>query len=78
VEELSSLLDPSRTAPGLPSGHPFINVMYHYWSSTTHGTSSLWAWYMHLDRVYVDYVNKTMSAYVLPVRGGDGYATGSW
>ena len=38
VEELSSLVDPSRTAPALPTGHPFINVMYHYWSSSTHGT----------------------------------------
>ena len=36
-EELSSLVDPSRSVPALPSGHPFINVKaIHYWSSTQH------------------------------------------
>ncbi len=78
VEELSSLVNPSGTGPVLPSGHPFINVMAYYWSSSTHGTSSLWAWQVHFNIVHMDYVNKTTEAYVLPVRGGNGYATGNW
>jgi hypothetical protein len=40
-EELSSLVDPSRSVPALPSGHPFINVKsIHYWSSTQHDSAS--------------------------------------
>ena len=40
-EELSSLVDPSRSVPALPSGHPFINVKFiHYWSSTQHDSAS--------------------------------------
>ena len=40
-EELTSLVDPSRSVPALPSGHPFINVeAVHYWSSTQHDSVS--------------------------------------
>ena len=40
-EELSSLVDPSRSVPALPGGHPFINVKaIHYWSSTQHDSAS--------------------------------------
>jgi len=40
-EELSSLVDPLRSVPALPSGHPFINVKaIHYWSSTQHDSAS--------------------------------------
>jgi len=35
---------------------------------------------VHLDMVYMDYVNKNyyVQAYMLPVRGGNGYGTGNW
>lgn len=58
VEELSSLVAPTRTNPSLPLGHPFANVgNVHYWTSTrltlnsdeykmvvsfADGTGSLW------------------------------------
>jgi hypothetical protein len=35
IQELASLLDPTRSNPALPAGHPFMNVQnYAYWSST--------------------------------------------
>jgi|KBSMisStandDraft_5_1062788.scaffolds.fasta_scaffold01631_10 hypothetical protein len=44
LQELRSLIDPSRTFPSLPDGHPFLNIHFHvpdpggafdlYWSST--------------------------------------------
>ena len=35
VHELASLIDPSRTNPALPLGHPFLNVQTdYYWSAT--------------------------------------------
>jgi hypothetical protein len=37
VNELASLVDPSRSDPALPAGHPFNDVQLsdHYWSATT-------------------------------------------
>jgi len=41
VQELRSLIDPSRTSPALPDGHPFTNIHFNslgfpdfYWTST--------------------------------------------
>ena len=34
-EELSNLIDPSQSFPALPKEHPFVNVKYTYWTSTT-------------------------------------------
>lgn len=44
LQELRSLIDPTRTGPSLPDGHPFENIHFHvpdpfgsldlYWSST--------------------------------------------
>jgi hypothetical protein len=45
-EELSSMVDPSKGVPALPSGHPFINVKFTYWSSTEFETD--WAWNVHV------------------------------
>ena len=43
--ELFSLVDDERYDPALPSGHPFINVRYSiYWSSTTNASDPFYAW----------------------------------
>jgi len=42
IEELATLVDPARTAPALPAGHPFVDVRFNaaailfvlYWSSS--------------------------------------------
>jgi hypothetical protein len=39
IEELSSLLDPSRADPALPAGHPFAIANAAYWSATTSSTN---------------------------------------
>ena len=40
ASELMSLVDPAKSMPSLPAGHPFINVVSdEYWSSSS-GTSS--------------------------------------
>lgn len=92
VEELSSLLDPSKGALpelALPDGHPFMNVGedWPYWTSTTSegafGGGSAGAYHVWFGSpnihslVYL--TNKANDSYrVWPVRGGTGYATGDW
>ncbi|MFO0855715.1 MAG: DUF1566 domain-containing protein [Planctomycetia bacterium] len=74
VEELASLVDPTRSNPALPSGHPFANVQSdYYWSSTTvvGGTSVAWNVHFYAGGVYYD--DKTNNYYVWCVRGGHGY-----
>jgi hypothetical protein len=81
VEELSSLLDPSRRYPSLPKDHPFINVVEisFYWSSTTYESNSGLAWIVRFIDNRVTTGNKNVDSYcVWPVRGGNGYATGNW
>ena len=71
VNELQSLIDYSQYSPGLPSGHPFLNIQSdYYWTSTTFKGDSDRAWRigMHTDVVFTG--NKTNSYYVWPVRGG--------
>ena len=48
VEELSSLIDPSQSAPALPTGHPFVNVpaTKEWWSSTTFDDNSNYAFFV--------------------------------
>lgn len=72
VEELSSLVDPSQTDPALPSGHPFKNVQFVYWSSTTDEIYPGAAWEMHTDDGFVGPRSKSVWNYVWPVRGGSG------
>jgi Protein of unknown function (DUF1566) len=48
IHEPGSLVDPSRTNPALPEGHPFTNIeteVKGYWSATmaAEGGSSAWA-----------------------------------
>ena len=77
LQELESLVDPSRINPALPNGHPFSNVQSSvYWSSTTYAamtTSPGYAWLVHFHNGDVGYGNKGNSGmYVRCVRGGQG------
>ena len=69
-EELSSLVDPSQSAPALPNGHPFIHVKYTYWSGTTSEFDSDYARteYIFTGRG-VRHESKTRKLYVWPVLG---------
>jgi uncharacterized protein DUF1566 len=45
VQELLTLVDPTRTPPSLPAGHPFLNVQPDfYWAATTFGENPALAW----------------------------------
>jgi len=77
VRELQSLVDYSRVNPALPSGHPFINVQTNsaYWSSTTNGNLSTWAWAVKFDEGFVTTGEKlnvffSTRLYFWAVRGG--------
>ena len=79
AEELSSLVDPSNYDPPLPSGHPFINVQSDtYWSSTTYESTSSHAHSVSMVDGLENANAKGLYLDVWPVRGGNGYATGSW
>ena len=74
VEELASLVDPTRSNPSLPSGHPFTNVQSNlYWSSTTgvYSTSDAGVVNFNFGSVYND--DKGVNGYVWCVRGGHGH-----
>jgi len=75
-------MDPSQSpSPRLPSGHPFVNVQTgYYWSSTTKETIPNYAaWDVSLSGGSVGFdAKENPFYYVLPVRGGNGYATGNW
>lgn len=74
-KELRSLTDYSRYNPTLPAGHPFSNVQFLYWSSTTYAsdTNSAWDVNMYYGMVYDD--NKTNDDSVWPVRDAAIIAT---
>jgi len=79
IEELLSLIDPSLSNPALPDGHPFINVQgVFYWSSTTYESSSSRAWFVSMGVGFTQVYSKSVSYFVWPVRGGNGYASGRW
>ncbi len=71
VNELSSLVDPARSDPALPEGHPFAGVQsLNYWSSTTYAGDTSQAWDVLLGLGHVSSDFKTSTNYVWPVRGG--------
>jgi hypothetical protein len=81
VEELSSLVDPSQPNLALPAGHPFVNVQFGsgvpaYWSSTNNEIPPAAAYFVNFWRgtgpILVGLMNKTIPAFVWPVRGGRG------
>ena len=67
--ELSSLVDPSQSAPALPRRHPFINVKDIYWTSTTQEASSDYAWYVRFGGGVMGAFSKISKFYVWPVLG---------
>ncbi|OQZ02983.1 MAG: hypothetical protein B6D34_08995 [Candidatus Brocadia sp. UTAMX1] len=74
VEELASLVDPTRSNPALPVGHPFTNVQSaSYWSSTTYVNGTSYAWGVHFNVGVVSYGDETNNYYVWCVRGGHGH-----
>ncbi|MEB2307693.1 MAG: DUF1566 domain-containing protein [Candidatus Brocadiaceae bacterium] len=75
IEELASLVDPTKTDPALPSGHPFTNVQSDfYWSSTTRVTDTSEAWDVHFGNGNMFGNAKLYDGYyVWCVRGGYGY-----
>ncbi|MEA1866811.1 MAG: DUF1566 domain-containing protein [Thermodesulfobacteriota bacterium] len=48
VEKLSRLIDPSQSAPALPTGHSFVNIpaTKEWWSSTTFDDNSNYAFFV--------------------------------
>ncbi len=71
-KELRSLIDYSVVDPALPPGHPFLNVQFdHYWSSTTrmyNNSNSNQAWLIHLgDGNIFNYLKAQTSYYLWPV-----------
>lgn len=70
VKELQSLIDYGSFFPSLPSGYPFTNVDFAFWSSTNNANYAWMAWQVSLISGYVNYHNKTNLYNVLPVRGG--------
>jgi hypothetical protein len=71
VRELHSLIDYGRYNPALPLGHPFSNVQWdHYWSSTTVDVFTNIAWYVSLISGAVAVNDKPGDWYVWCVRDG--------
>lgn len=74
VEELASLVDPKRSNPALPSGHPFTKVQSDsYWSSTTYAGNTSNAWDVDFNDGGVNGADKSYDNYVWCVRGGHGH-----
>jgi len=72
VKELLSIIDYGEHDHALPSGHPFLNVQFiFYWSSTTYDAKHDHAWGVYVYNGYVYNYHKVTDAYVWPVRGGE-------
>ncbi len=67
--ELFSLLDRGEYSPGLPDGHPFINVQNWYWSSSTYAGDTDIVWYVGIDYGDSWFADKTNTIYTWAVRG---------
>jgi len=75
IEELLSLVDPTRTNPTLPLGHPFsVQVDDFYWSSTL-GSFQVpkFAWGYNFGNADTSNTDKTTNRYGWLVRGGYGH-----
>ena len=72
VKELLSIIDYEEHDPALPSLHPFNNVQFiFYWSSTTYDAIPNHAWGVYVCNGYAYNYHKVTDAYVWPVRGGE-------
>jgi hypothetical protein len=77
VQELASLVDPTRSGPALPAGHPFSDVQPDfYWSATTFGADPALAWGVVFENLLTEpgagFTSKTSAFYVWCVRSGHG------
>jgi hypothetical protein len=77
VQEIVSLVDPTRDAPSLPAGHPFSNVQPDfYWSATTFGENPALAWGAGFENNLTEpgarFTGKTAPFFVWCVRSGHG------
>ncbi len=73
IQELASLIDPTRSIPSLPIGHPFSNVQSsRYWSATTAVFNGTFAWVVVFDVGVVGLGDKGGNDYAWCVRGGQG------
>jgi hypothetical protein len=70
--ELASLIDKGNHTTALPAPHPFYNMQFgYYWSSTTSAINPNGAWYVYVYYGHVGVSSKSDSNYVWPVRGGN-------
>ena len=75
MEELLSLVDPSKENPALPDGHPFLgdHLSSYYWSSSTNAGNTSSAWFVNFYDGDDDHSLKSCDYYVRAVRGGQGH-----
>jgi hypothetical protein len=74
VQEQASLVDPTQTAPPfLPAGHPFSVSGLSYWTATTWGGNTAYAWIVQLVNPGIG-PNHKVNDLNFPwcVRGGQG------
>ena len=68
--ELRSLVSYQTRRPALPAEHPFQNIFFDwYWSSTSAAINPAYAWYVHMDGARMFYGRKDQYYLVWPVRG---------
>lgn len=73
ILELESLIDLGEHSPALSTGHPFIDVRDHYWSSTTSRYDTGYAWALYLQDGILGVGHKPLAEFHLwPVRGSAG------
>lgn len=74
IQELASLVDPTQVNPALPSGHPFTDVQFFlYWSSSTVAGDTNVAWVVNFGNgSVIDGEGKLGGIFTWCVRGGQG------
>jgi hypothetical protein len=72
LNEMRSLLDAAKTAPPLPTGHPFTLVANtsSYWTSSSNRSNPTQAWYVEMAYGNINVTAKSGFSYLVPVRGG--------
>ncbi|MGB3225408.1 MAG: DUF1566 domain-containing protein [Desulforhopalus sp.] len=65
INELESLVDASTHTPALPLEQPFLDVAEAYWSSTTSGFETDWAYVLYLNKGAVGVGYKKNSDFAL-------------
>lgn len=77
VHELASLIDPTRSNPALPAGHPFANVVVSYngyWTESTDTMGPNVAWALNFIDGFIGLGDKSYSSHIWCVRGASGAA----